>query len=212
MTILNHKHTIILETSGKSLKQASKVVIMIHGRGGCAKDILSLSSAFDVQDFALIAPQANHNSWYHYSLMAIPEHNEPWLSSALEIINNVIEKVIAGGISAENIYFLGFSQGACLALEVTARNAKKYGGVIAFTGGLIGDKVYVDNYQGNFNGTPIFIGTGDPDSHVPLARIDETVEILKQMDANVTKKVYPNKAHGISIEEIEFANAWIFNS
>ncbi len=212
MTILNHKHTKILETAGKPIGQALKVLIMIHGRGGCAKGILSLANEFNVQDFALLAPQANHNTWYHYSLMAIPEHNDPWLSSALEIINSIAEKVIAGGISAENIYFLGFSQGACLALEVAARNAKKYGGIIAFTGGLIGDKVYVDNYRGNFNGTPIFIGTGDPDSHVPLERVEETVEILKQMNANVTKKVYPNKPHGISLEEIELANAWIFNS
>jgi phospholipase/carboxylesterase len=212
MANLNHRHTKILETAGKPLKQALKVLIMIHGRGGCAKDILSLANELNVQDYALLAPQANHNSWYHYSFMAAPEHNNPWLSSALEIISDTIDNVVTHGIPPENIYFLGFSQGACLALEATARNAKKYGGIIAFTGGLIGDKIYADNYKGDFNGTPVFIGTGDSDAHVPLERVDETVAILTTMQANVTRKVYPNKPHGISVEEIELANALIFNS
>lgn len=212
MTNLNHKHTKTLETGGIPLHKALKALIMIHGRGGCAKDILSLASQLNVQEYALLAPQANHNSWYHYSFMAIPEHNNPWLSSAIEIISDTADKVITQGIPAENIYFLGFSQGACLALEVTARDAKKYGGIVAFTGGLVGDKIYLDNYKGNFDGTPVFIGTGDPDSHVPIERVNETVAILTSMKANVIKKVYPNKPHAISNEEIELANALIFNS
>ena len=212
MTNLNHKHTKVLETAGKPLHKALKALIMVHGRGGCARDILSLANQLNVQEYALLAPQANHNSWYHYSFMAIPEHNEPWLSSAIEIISDTVDHVIRRGISAENIYFLGFSQGACLVLEVTARDAKKYGGVIAFTGGLIGDKIYLDNYKGDFKGTPVFIGTGDFDSHVPLERVNETYTVLTEMKANVTKKVYPNKPHAISDEEIELVNSLIFNS
>jgi phospholipase/carboxylesterase len=185
---------------------------MIHGRGGTAKDILSLASHFNVSDFALLAPQASNNTWYHYSFMAIPEHNEPWLSSGIKIIKEIVDNVIDQGIPFENIYFLGFSQGACLALEFATRNAKKYGGIVAFTGGLIGDKIYSENYKGDFNGTPIFIGTGDPDSHVPLKRVNETASILTEMNAKVTKKVYPNKPHSISKDEIELANALIFNS
>lgn len=208
----SHMHEKILQTAGKPLKEASKALIMIHGRGGSANDILSLASQFNVSDFALLAPQASNNTWYHYSFMAIPDHNEPWLSSAIKTIKDTVDDVIDEGIPSENIYFLGFSQGACLALEFVTRNAKRYGGIVAFTGGLIGDRIYSENYKGDFNGTPVFIGTGDPDSHVPVERVNETAIILTEMNARVTKKVYPNKLHSISDNEIELANAIIFNS
>ncbi|HLT42106.1 MAG TPA: dienelactone hydrolase family protein [Sphingobacteriaceae bacterium] len=208
----SHTHEKTLETAGESIENASNVLIMIHGRGGTAKDILSLASQLEVQDYALLAPQANNNTWYHYSFMAPPEHNNPWLSSAIEIIENTVDEVHNQGIPYMNIYFLGFSQGACLTLEFASRNAKRYGGIVAFTGGLIGDKIYSENYKGDFKGTPVFIGTGDHDSHVPLERVDETALILEKMGAKVTKKVYPDKPHSISLEEIELANALIFNS
>lgn len=206
----NHRHSKVIEIAGKPIKEASKALIMIHGRGGCAKDILSLSDQLNVRDFALIAPQANHNTWYHYSCMVIPEHNEPWLSSILLILEETVSELIALGISADNIYFLGFSQGACLSLEFVARHAKRYGGVVAFTGGLIGDKIYKENYKGDFMGTPIFIGTGDPDEHIPLKRVNETTKLLAKMNADVITKVYSNKSHNISEDEILWANQLIF--
>lgn len=212
MAISNHKHSNTLTCAGVPIKEATKVLIMLHGRGGSAQEILSLSNQLNVENFALIAPQADHNTWYHYSFMAIPEHNEPWLSSAIDIIKDTVDEVNDLGIANENIYFLGFSQGACLSLEFIARNAARYGGIAAFTGGLFGDKIYSDNYHGDFDGTPIFIGTGDPDSHVPLERVNETVGLLKSMNANVITKVYPNKAHSISQEEIKWANKLIFNT
>lgn len=208
----SHTHAKEIQVAGKPIKEASKVLIMIHGRGGCAKDILLLSDQLNVQDFALIAPQANNNTWYHYSCMAIPEHNEPWLSSILSILEETVNELIAQNISTDNIYFLGFSQGACLSLEFIARHARRYGGVVAFTGGLIGDKIYKENYNGDFIGTPIFIGTGDPDEHIPLERVNETAKILTDMNAKVTTKVYSNKAHAISKEEIKWANKLIFRS
>jgi phospholipase/carboxylesterase len=208
----NHTHTKVIEFAGKPIKEASKALIMIHGRGGCAKDILLLSDQLNVKDFALIAPQANNNTWYHYSCMVIPEHNEPWLSSILLILEETVNELIALGISADNIYFLGFSQGACLSLEFVARHAQRYGGVVAFTGGLIGDKIYKENYKGDFMETPIFIGTGDPDEHIPLERVNETASLLKKMNAEVTTKVYSNKPHNISNDEIKWANQLIFKT
>lgn len=207
-----HTHAKVIEIAGKPIKEASKALIMIHGRGGCAKDILLLSDQLNVQDFALIAPQANNNTWYHYSCMVIPEHNEPWLSSILLILEETVNELIDLGISTDNIYFLGFSQGACLSLEFVARHAKQYGGVVAFTGGLIGDKIYKENYKGDFMGTPIFIGTGDPDEHIPLERVNETAKLFTKMNANVTTQVYRNKPHDISKNEIEWANKLIFKS
>src|SRR5450755_420139 len=129
-----HKEKII--AAGKKLSEAKKVLIMVHGRGGTAEDILSLAMHLNVKDFALMAPQATNNSWYPLSFLSRPADNEPWLSSALEIIGDTVKEIEAGGIARENIYFLGFSQGACLTLEFVTRNAALYGGVIAFTGGL----------------------------------------------------------------------------
>ena len=123
------------------MKEAKKVLIMIHGRGANAKDILGLASHLNVSEYALLAPQATNNTWYPFSFMAVPEANEPWLSSALNLVKEVVDEVTEQGITTENIYFLGFSQGACLTLEFVTRHAKKWGGVVAFTGGLIGDQI-----------------------------------------------------------------------
>lgn len=198
-------------TAGKSLNEAKKALIMIHGRGAGSNDILSLARHLNVSDFALIAPQAQGNTWYPYSFLAPTSQNEPSLSNSLNLISEVVKSVEENGISKENIYFLGFSQGACLALEFTARNASKYGGVIAFTGGLIGETISEETYSGNFENTPIFIGTSDPDFHVPVERVNETEMLLKKLGASVTKKIYENMGHTISQDEINLANELVFN-
>lgn len=141
-------HSKNIYTAGKDLQEASKALIMIHGRGASAGDILGLVSLLNVPDFAIIAPEATNNTWYPYSFLARQEQNEPWLSSALELINEIAEGTADQGISPDNIYFLGFSQGACLALEYVARHPKLYGGVAAFTGGLIGETLIREQSEG----------------------------------------------------------------
>jgi phospholipase/carboxylesterase len=170
----------------------------------------SLAGYFNIKDYAIVAPQATNNTWYPYSFLAPPEQNEPWLSSALNVLNEVVTDINEQGIASENIYFLGFSQGACLTLEFITRNARKWGGVVAFTGGLIGDKIYSANYKGDFAGTKIFIGTSDPDPHVPVERVYATADILKSMHADVTEKIYSDMGHTINQDEIKNANALIF--
>lgn len=187
-----------------------RVLIMLHGRGGSAEDILTLASHLNVSDYALVAPHAEGNSWYPNSFLSPPENNEPFLSNALSTIHDMIEEIGTFGISKEQIYFLGFSQGACLALEYVTRNAARYGGVAAFTGGLIGDKIYPQNYRGDFGGAKIFIGTSDPDTHVPITRVYATVDILNEMNAATTVKVYPDMGHTINADEIRIANQIIF--
>ncbi|MBZ0243448.1 MAG: hypothetical protein K8F24_09565, partial [Bacteroidales bacterium] len=144
-----HKKNI--QTAGKSLKEAEKVLILLHGRGADARDILGLAPYLNVSEYALLAPEATNHTWYPYSFMVKPEQNEPWLSSALALLKETLDEVRKQGFTPENIYFLGFSQGACLSLEFVARHAEKYGGIAAFTGGLIGDKINLENYSGNFN-------------------------------------------------------------
>lgn len=205
-----HQKNIV--TAGNELTATSKVLVMLHGRGGNAEDILSLSAHLDVKDFSLIAPQATNNAWYPYSFMAPPAQNEPWLSSALGLIKEIVDGFYQKGIPSQNIYFTGFSQGACLTLEFVARNANRYGGVAAFTGGLIGDKIYPENYTGDFQGTPVFIGTSDPDPHVPVIRVNASSNILKNMNADVTEKIYSNMGHTINEDEIAVANQLIFNA
>ena len=204
-------HTKQIIHAGKDLEQATKALIMVHGRGASAEDILGLSAYLPVNDFALLAPQATNNTWYPYSFMSPVKDNEPWLSSALDLLKEVVTDVKAKGIAEENIYLLGFSQGACLTLEFVTRHATKYGGVVAFTGGLIGDKIYNENYKGNFSATPVFIGTSDPDPHVPVERVNASEDILIKMNATVIKKIYKNMGHTISQDEINQVNEFIFN-
>jgi phospholipase/carboxylesterase len=142
--------------------------------------------------------------------MAPPSQNEPWLSSALGLLRDLVEDLNSKGIVSEDIYFAGFSQGACLTLEFVARHANKYGGVAAFTGGLIGDKIYNENYPGDLKGTPVFIGSSDPDPHVPVERVYASSNILKRMNAAVTEKIYSNMGHTINRDEIDKANALVF--
>lgn len=203
-----HRKQIV--SAGKALAEAQKVLIMIHGRGGSAEDILSLSQYLNVKDYALLAPQATNHSWYPLSFLAPPAQNEPWLSSALDILAGLVTDITSQGIAKENIYFLGFSQGACLTMEFVTRNAARYGGAVAFTGGLIGDKINPENYSGDFAQTPIFIGTSNPDPHVPVERVYATVNILKNMHADITEKVYDNMGHTISQDEIALANQLVF--
>ncbi len=191
---------------------AKKALIMLHGRGADAEDILALAENLNVTDYLLAAPQASGNSWYPNSFLANPKNNEPWLSSALDLIHIIEAGLIKRGIKKEKIYFLGFSQGACLTLEYTARNADQYGGIVAFTGGLIGDKIYTENYKGNFNNIPVFIGTANPDLHVPVERVKATAIILRDMGADVTEKIYPNMGHTINQDEINHVNRLIFKS
>jgi phospholipase/carboxylesterase len=198
-------------TAGKELREAEKVLVLIHGRGGSAKEFLSLANQLNTQDFAVLAPQATDFTWYPNSFLAPVAQNEPEYSSALEVLEELLEDIKETGIAAENIYFAGFSQGACLTLEFVTRNAQRFGGVAAFTGGLIGDKIYTENYSGDFNGTPIFIGTGDPDPHVPVERVEDSAEILRELNANVEVKIYKNRPHTISEDELKLANNFIFN-
>lgn len=183
---------------------------MIHGRGANSQDILQLSSHLNVQEFALFAPQAAGNTWYPYSFLAEPEKNEAQLSSAIDLLEELLKDLNSKGISSENIFILGFSQGACLSLEFAARNAQKFGGIVAFTGGLIGDKLIAENYSGDFQNTPVFISTGDPDPHVPVSRVQESEKLYREMNANVTVKIYKNRPHTISQEEVDLANQLIF--
>jgi phospholipase/carboxylesterase len=203
-------HTLQVITAGKK-KGAEKALILLHGRGGSAEDILSLADGLPVKDFELLAPQAAAHSWYPYSFLAPIQQNEPWLSSALGVLKRLVSDTKALGISAENIYFTGFSQGACLMLEFLARNGERYGGAAAFTGGLIGDQLYPHHYSGDFQGTPIFIGTGDPDPHVPVQRVHETSALLTKMHANVLEKVYPGMGHTITADELRAASRHVFS-
>lgn len=204
-------HTKNIIIAGVPLSQAKKVLILLHGRGANAENILSISQSLNVSDFSLMAPQASNNTWYPFSFLAPVKQNEPWLSSAINLLSEILKDLNEQKINSSQIYFLGFSQGSCLALEFVTRNAKKYGGVAAFTGGLIGDKIYHENYKGDFNKTPIFIGTSDPDPHVPLERVKETANILINMNAEVTLKIYKNMGHTINQDEIEIVNKIIFS-
>ena len=205
---MHQKHVLL---KGRKLGEAEKVLVMLHGRGATAEDILSLAEYLKVSEFTLLAPQATGNTWYPNSFLAPPYTNEPWLSSAISLIDDITDDINDNGIHDSNIFYLGFSQGACLTLEYVTRNATRYGGVIAFTGGLIGDKIYEQNYSGDFGMTPIFIGTSDPDPHVPVQRVQDSVKFLRGMNAQVTEKIYKNMGHTINEDEIEIVNNAIFN-
>ncbi len=196
--------------AGKPVEQATRAVVLLHGRGSTAQGILSLQHHLHLEEALLLAPQATNQSWYPYSFLAPVADNQPALDSALELVDDVVAEAARLGIQPENLYFVGFSQGACLTLEYVARHAKRYGGVVAFTGGLIGKVLDTNHYNGAFAETPLLITSGDTDPHVPLYRIEESADILRQLGANVHVEIYPGKPHSISADETLLANELIF--
>ena len=198
-----HKKQVV--TQGRPLSETRKALILIHGRGATAESILSLTDYLPVADFSLFAPQATNHSWYPYSFMAPTSQNQPALDSALEQVDELVKSILDQGIPSRHIYLLGFSQGACLTAEFATRHAQPYGGLLIFTGGLIGQQLDTSNYQGNFEGTPVLITTGDPDPHVPVSRVEETVKIMEEKGAFVTKKIYKGRPHTILEEELNLA-------
>lgn len=201
----------VLET-GVPLQQANSVLIMLHGRGASPEDIISLVPHLKLNNTHIIAPHATNSTWYPNSFLAPVELNEPWLSSALSLLKSIVEEIKLSGIIGEHIYLLGFSQGACLTLEFAARNAQRFGGVIAFTGGLIGEIINEDYYKGNFANTKVFIGNSDRDPHVPVVRSQESKRIMEKRGAAVTLKIYPGMTHTINEDEINWVNQNIFYS
>jgi phospholipase/carboxylesterase len=182
-------------------------MVMVHGRGATAESILELAEELRYPDFAYVAPLAAGYSWYPYSFLAPLHQNEPFLSSGLAQLGEMMDLLAAGGITAERTILLGFSQGACLALEFAARNARRYGGIVGLSGGLIGPPGTPRAYEGSFDGTPVFLGCSDRDPHIPRERVAETAEVFREMGAEVTERIYPNLGHTVNEDELERARA-----
>lgn len=193
--------------AGKPLSDAGGALILIHGRGASAESILDLAEYLPHPDLAYLAPQAADSTWYPYAFLAPMANNEPYLSSALARVAEVVAQVEAAGLPPERIFLGGFSQGACLASEFVARNARRYGGLLVFSGGLIGRDGTPRDYQGSLAGTPVFIGCSDVDPHIPAGRVRETAAVLERLGATVDSRIYPRMGHTINQDEIDAAAA-----
>ena len=188
--------------AGALLNQAVGAVILLHGRGASAGDILNLAEVFYDRRLAFLAPEAAGHAWYPQSFLAPRQQNEPGVSSALARIASLITQITTAGIPLNRIAICGFSQGACLATEFVASHPARYGALIAYTGGLIGAPGEVRHHAGQLEGLPAFLGSGDPDPHVPWARVEESAQVLRQMGAAVATERYPGRPHTISHPEL----------
>jgi phospholipase/carboxylesterase len=195
--------------SGAPLGKASKALVLLHGRGDTSLSIAGLAGEFCDDEFHIAVPRAPNGTWYPQSFMAEERLNEPSLSISIANVKYLIDEISAY-IPKSNIYVMGFSQGACLALEASTRYAAKYGGVAAFTGGLIGSTINERKYQGSFAGTKVFIGNSDKDPHVPLIRSEQSKEVMEKRGANVTLEVYKGMAHTVSEPEVAWVRKNIF--
>jgi len=180
---------------------------MVHGRNAGPPNILDLVPRLDQPGIAYLAPAAANRAWYPYSFMAERASNEPGLSSGLSVLAHLVAQIEAAGVPKHRVMLLGFSQGACLTAEFAMRNPARFGGVIVFSGGLIGPAGTIWGQTGGFDGTPAFFGCSDVDSHVPKSRVDESAEVFSRLGAAVTKRIYPGMGHLVNDDEIEFARA-----
>jgi len=190
--------------AGEPIGSAPAAMLMVHGRGATADDILTIAHQLAQPGFAYFAPQAAGNTWYPNRFLVPLEDNEPWLSSALKFVGEVFSDIVNAGIPAERVILLGFSQGACLALEYTARKARRYGGLVGLSGALIGPDDTARDYPGSLDGTPVFLGCSDVDFHVPKERVDQTADVLRKLGGQVTERLYPDMGHTVNQDEIDF--------
>lgn len=194
--------------AGAPLEEAKAVMIMVHGRGASPQSILSIAAEFgEMPGVAYLAPQAAGSTWYPNSFLQPIPSNEPGISSGIQAIGDLIKQVNDAGIPNKKIMLLGFSQGACLSLEFAARNAQRYGAVFGLSGGLIGPDGTPRDYPGSLEETPIFLGCSDVDFHIPLARVNESTEVLTKLGGNVTERIYPGMGHTINQDEIDFVKS-----
>jgi len=193
-----------LATTGVPLGKSPVALIMVHGRNAAPANILSLVPSFGRPDLTYLAPAAAGGTWYPLSFMAEKEKNEPGLSSAQWVLDQLVRHVVDSGVRKDRIVLLGFSQGACLSAEFAASHADRYGGVVLYSGGLIGPPGTTWNYPGSFGGTPVFLGCSDVDAHVPKTRVDESAAVFQRIGATVTERIYPGMGHLVNDEEISF--------
>jgi predicted esterase len=182
-------------------------VICVHGRGASAEDILDLAAALRTTDVAFLAPNAAGGTWYPYSFLAPLDQNEPGLSSGLGVLARLVHELTDQGVSHDRVGLLGFSQGACLALEFAARHARRYAGLAGLSGGLIGPAGTPRNYTGSLDGTPVFLGCSDVDPHIPVERVHETARVLRALGAEVDERIYPGMGHTVSLDEFDAVRA-----
>lgn len=210
---LPHSETLTVQ-GGRALEDASVAVVLLHGRGASAESILDLGHALEMEEAALLAPQAEGSSWYPYSFLAPLTRNEPFLGGALARIGELISEIERGGIARDRIALIGFSQGACLALEFLARSGSPLGAVVALSGGLLGnrdkpgvappdDKAF--EYAASLEGCPVFLGCSDVDAHIPLARVERSAEVMAGLGARVDARIYPGMGHTVNTDELTAA-------
>ena len=200
-------NSVEVAAAGVPLARAKAAVVMLHGRGASAENMLSLVDLLAQPDVAYLAPQAPGSTWYPYSFLEPIARNEPALSQALATVDSMLAHLAAQGLAADRVMLLGFSQGGCLALEYAARNARRYGALAGLSAGLIGPPGTPRDYPGAFAGTPAFLGCSDVDPHIPLPRVHETRDVLARMGAAVTTRVYPGMPHTINADEIAYVRA-----
>ena len=201
-----------VRTAGVPLADARAAVVMLHGRGGTAEDILTLVPMLGTDDVAYLAPQAAGGTWYPFGFMSPIERNEPGITSAMNTVGRLIAQIELDGVDPAQTYLLGFSQGACLATEYVARHARRFGGVAGLSGGLIGPEGTSRDYAGSLDGTPVFLGCSDVDGHIPAERVRETAEVLRRLGADVTMRLYPGMGHTINEDELAAVQAMLGSS
>lgn len=199
-----HAHQPV-RVAGGALSEAQAVVVLAHGRGADAYDILGLAAHFQVPGVTYLAPEAAGGAWYPARFLAPLAHNQPWLDSALAAFDAVVQSARTAGVPDDRIVLGGFSQGACLALEYAARRATRYGGILAFAGGLIGPDGLERTESGRFDGTPVFIGVGDQDAHIPVARARHAADVLATRGAAVDLRIYPGVPHTVVPDQVQVA-------
>jgi predicted esterase len=190
---------------GPAPSESGLAAVLLHGRGGSAEDMLSLAGELSVRNVTYVAPEAAGHTWYPYSFLMPVDQNEPHLSSALRLVSGVLHDLDRQGVPSERVALVGFSQGACLALEFAARHARRYAAIIGLSGGLIGPPGTERAYLGTFDGTPVFLGCSDVDPHIPLARVDESAAVFRRLGGAVDKRIYPQMGHTVNRDELDAA-------
>lgn len=186
---------------------APLAIVAIHGRGRSAGEMIELAGRIGLPEVAWRALQAPGGSWYPGVFMQPIEANQPHLDQTLARVEKEVRALEALGLPRRRIALAGFSQGACIVCEYVWRHPRRWGAVIAFTGGLFGPPGTAWATPDALAGTPVLLSNSDHDDWVPWSRVEETATVFRRMGGEVTLRLYPGREHLVGDDEIKEARA-----
>jgi predicted esterase len=201
-----------LREAGQPKGLADRAGILLHGRSRTKQEMLDLTTGLETGGTRWLAPYAGKGLWYPGRLTDPLDANEPGLTRSVERTHWLVMDAAEGGrLGPEQIFLVGFSQGACIAVEYALRHPTSVSAIVVFTGGLMGPDGTEWKTAGgqSLKGLSVFLTGSDVDEWIDESRTRETARVLQDLGAEVEMRIYPGRKHVVSKQELADAREFL---